>query len=175
MSTFPALEARTPPDLTLQGLYERHAERIFRYCRRRLRSHEEAEDAVQETFLSAMRALQRGCVPVCETAWLFKIAEHTCCSVYRSRARRDADSLAGMEGVERLPSRTKDDDPLFGLEEALAAIPERQRRAFVLRELRGLSYLEIAGQLGVSVASVETLIYRGEEASRGHSRPAQDG
>ena len=71
MSVAEALPAQSRADQDLQGLYERHADRIFGFCRRRLRSHQEAEDAVQTTFLQAFRALQRGVVPVSETAWLF--------------------------------------------------------------------------------------------------------
>lgn len=162
----PAVEARDS-EAALAGLYERHADRIFAFCRRRLRSRQEAEDAVQETFVSAMRAIQRGSVPVCESAWLFKIAENVCFGVYRSSARRHVRDVSDSERIARLPARDAGGEAIFGLQDALDALPENQRRAFVLRELRGLSYKEIAIQLGVSVASVETLIYR---ARRGLAR-----
>jgi RNA polymerase sigma-70 factor, ECF subfamily len=164
--------APLPPEQALQGLYERNADRILGFCLRRLRSRAEAEDAVQEVFLSAFRALQRGCVPLCESAWLFKIAENVCCSVHRSNTRRNSHQLGEFDEVDALPARDRDGEALFGLEEALASIPATQRRAFVLRELRGLSYREIALQLGVSVASVETLIFR---ARRGLARALESG
>lgn len=161
------------PDRALQGLYERHADRIFGFCRRRLRSHQEAEDAVQTTFLHAFRALQRGVVPLSETAWLFKIAENVCLSAHRSNGRRgDREVPDGEELVARAPSREDRNDALFGLESALAAIPARQRRAFVLRELRGLSYREIAVVDGVTVAAVETLVFR---ARRSLARALENG
>ena len=53
------------------------------------------------------------------------------------------------------------DEELIGLEEALSQLPEQQRRAVLLRDWRGLSYDEVAAQLGVSRAAVETLIFRG--------------
>src|SRR3954454_8263694 len=62
----PAPEA----DLT-RALYERYAEPIFRYCLHQLGSWEEAEDAVQSTFLNAFRGIKRGIVPELESAWLF--------------------------------------------------------------------------------------------------------
>ena len=52
-------------------------------------------------------------------------------------------------------------EELIGLEEALSQLPEQQRRAVLLRDWRGLSYDEVAAQLGVSRAAVETLIFRG--------------
>jgi RNA polymerase sigma-70 factor (ECF subfamily) len=174
MSALTAVEVPAPlaPEVALQGMYERNADRILGFCRRRLRTQQEAEDAVQETFLSAMRALQRGCVPVCESAWLFKIAENVCCTMYRSALRKNTAQLTGFEEIERVAAPTSDGDALFGLEQALESIPPNQRRAFLLRELRGLSYREIALQLGVSVASVETLIFR---ARRGLAKALESG
>jgi RNA polymerase sigma-70 factor (ECF subfamily) len=174
MSVLPAAEVQLPlsPEQALQGLYERNADRILGFCRRRLRTQQEAEDALQETFVSALRALQRGCVPVSESAWLFKIAENVCYTMYRSGVRRNTAQLGGLEELERVPGPSSDGDSLFGLEEALGAIPPNQRRAFLLRELRGLSYREIALQLGVSVASVETLIFR---ARRGLAKALENG
>jgi RNA polymerase sigma-70 factor (ECF subfamily) len=173
MSVAEALPARTSADQDLQGLYERHADRIFGFCRRRLRSHQEAEDATQTTFLQAFRALQRGVVPVSETAWLFKIAENVCLSAHRTNGRRAERELAdGAEIVELAPARDGREDALFGLEEALATIPESQRRAFVLRELRGLSYKEIAAVAGISVTAVEMLVFR---ARRSLARALESG
>jgi RNA polymerase sigma-70 factor, ECF subfamily len=157
----------------LQGLYERHSERIFGFCRRRLRSHQEAEDAMQTTFLQAFRALQRGVVPVSEEAWLFKIAENVCLSAHRSNGRRSERELAdGAAAIELAPARESEAGALVGLDEALAAIPRRQRDVFVLRELRGLSYKEIAVSLELSVTSVEMLMFR---ARRSLARELENG
>lgn len=160
MSTVEAARS-TSAEQTLQDLYERHADRVFGFCRNRLRSEQEAEDATQTTFLYAFRALQRGTFPVSEKAWLFKIAENVCFAVHRSNGRRSARELPdGSEIVELAPALENRQDALFGLDEALATIPDRQRHAFVLRELRGLSNREIAGHIGVSVSAVEMLVFR---------------
>lgn len=172
MSVAPEVQPRSATEAAFAELYERHADRIYGFCRRRLRSRQEAEDAVQETFVAALRAIQRGSVPVCESAWLHKIAENVCFAVYRSGARRDVRDLSDSDRMVRLAARDGSADSLFGLDQALDALPASQRRAFVLRELRGLSYKEIAIQLGVSVASVETLIYR---ARRGLARSLDSG
>lgn len=173
MSVVEAVPARTRADQDLQALYERHADRIFGFCRRRLRSHQEAEDATQTTFLQAFRARQRGVEPVSETAWLFKIAENVCHSAHRTNGRRSEHELRdGVEIIELTSARDGSNDALLGLDEALAAIPENQRRAFVLRELRGLSYKEIASAIGVSVTAVEMLVFR---ARRGLARSLESG
>jgi len=157
----PVLGAAAPPESLAQGLYERHSQRIFGFCVRRLATREEAEDAVQTTFLYALRALQRGVVPVSETAWLFKIAENVCLAAHRSNGRRRARELADPpELVDPASDREDSRDAGRELVRALGTITENQRKALLLREWRGLSYREISVQLGVSVGAVETLIFR---------------
>ena len=143
-------------------LYERHFGRIYGYCLNRLGSREEAEDAAQTTFLNAFRGLQRGVVPEFESAWLFKIAENVCRERRRAAWRRGrVETIHDFQANDGLaPAPERSDDELVGLSEALAEMPENQRRAILLREWQGLSYREISAQLGVSKAAVETLIFR---------------
>jgi len=144
-------------------LYERHSGRIFGYCLSLLGSREEAEDAVQTTFMNAQRGLGRGVVPEFELAWLFKIARNVCYNRRESSSRRRrveaVHDLDALQDVLATPERGV--APSVGeLTRALGAIPERQRRALLLREFQGMSYEEISGELGVSVAAVETLLFR---------------
>ncbi len=143
-------------------LYERYANQIFGYCLHQLGSREEAEDAVQSTFLNAFRGLRRGVVPELESAWLFKIAHNVCLSRRRSSWRRGrVESPADFELVEELtPAPSRRADELIGLQDVLEQMPENQRRAILLREWQGLSYREIAEELELSQAAVETLIFR---------------
>jgi RNA polymerase sigma factor (sigma-70 family) len=127
-----------------------------------LGSREEAEDAVQTTFMNAFRALGRGVVPEAESAWLFKIAENVCLSRRRSSWRRGRiESPSDFDVIEEIvPGPSRQRDELIGIEDALASMPEQQRRAILLREWQGLSYREIAAELEVSQSAVETLIFR---------------
>ena len=59
-----------------QDLYQRYSSQILGFCVNQLGSRDEAEDAMQSTFLNAHRALQRGVEPEAELAWLFKIAHN---------------------------------------------------------------------------------------------------
>ncbi len=151
------------PEAETAALYERFNAQIFRYCLGRLRSREDAEDAVQNTFLRVYAALRKGVVPEFESAWLFKIAHNVCLSravgvSRRSKVEAPAD-LQLLEDSLPAPSQNGHDD-LFGLDDALARMPENLRRAILLREWQGLSYAEIADELGVSQSAVETLIFR---------------
>jgi RNA polymerase sigma factor (sigma-70 family) len=145
------------------ALYERHSSRVFGYCLSRLGAREDAEDAVQTTFLHAVRGLRRGVVPATEIAWLLGIARNVCLSRWESVGSRSRlESLCDPHELDRgsaAPEATRDE--LIGLEAALRQLPDQQREAVLLRDWRGLSYEEVAAQLGVSHAAVETLIFRG--------------
>ena len=154
--------ARAPQAAATEGLYERHAAKILGYCVHQLGSREEAEDAVQTTFMNAFRALGRGVVPEAESAWLFKIAENVCLSRRRSSWRRGRiESPSDFDVIEEVvPGPSRQRDELIGIEDALASMPEQQRRAILLREWQGLSYREISEELELSQSAVETLIFR---------------
>ena len=146
----------------VQRLYERHGARVQAYCRRRLRSQEEAEDALQTTFLYACRGLQRGVVPENEVAWLLKIAHNVCLSTWDSdRRRRRLELVHAPDLLEELtPAVPPEPESVIALETALGDLTDLQRRAILLREWRGLSYREIADELELSQSAVETLIFR---------------
>jgi RNA polymerase sigma-70 factor (ECF subfamily) len=145
-------------------LNRRYRRAILEYCVRQLQSREEGEDAAQTVFLNAYRSLAKGTEPQSERAWLFTIAEHVVSHRRRTTSRRlrfevpvDADDLAYLAVAPSL----EDAPDLTGLVEALSEMPALQRRALLLREWRGLTYQEVASELGVSRTVVETLLTRG--------------
>ena len=149
--------------LAAAALYQRHSSRVFGYCLSRLGRREDAEDAVQTTFLHAVRGLRRGVVPATEIAWLLGIARNVCLTRWESvgrRSRLESPCDPGKLDRGRAAPQGRREE-LIGLEDALSQLPEQQRRAVLLRDWRGLSYDEVAAQLGVSRAAVETLIFRG--------------
>jgi RNA polymerase sigma-70 factor, ECF subfamily len=155
--------APAPPTVGAEaahGLFERHAGAIYGYCLNRLGNREEAEDAVQTTFLNAFAALRRGVVPEYEVAWLYKIAENVCRGRHRSAGRRREVVRDPGTLEEVAPAAERSRDELFGLNDALGRLAPKQRRAIVLREWHGLSYREIARELRLTPAAVETLLFR---------------
>ncbi len=147
-------------------LYERYSAQIYGYCLHQLGSREEAEDAVQTTFMNAFRGLQRGIVPELESAWLFKIAHNVCLSRRRSSWRRGrVEAPNNFEVLQEIvPGREQVADELIRVQDVLEDMPENQRRAILLREWQGLTYREISNELGLSQAAVETLIFRARRA-----------
>jgi RNA polymerase sigma-70 factor (ECF subfamily) len=147
---------------TAERLYEEHSGWIYGYCLRLLRSPEEAEDAVQTTYLNACRSLQQGTRPKVGSAWLLRIAQNVCFARLRSSGRRGRleriQDTAVLEETVAAPQHSP--DALIGLTEALCSLPERQREAILLREWQGLSYKEVAERMGLTQAAVETLLFR---------------
>src|SRR5919199_3973459 len=148
----------SPSGVAAGDLYARYSLQIYRYCYARLRSREEAEDAAQITFLNAFRSLSRGVTPEVEQAWLFKIAENVCLTRVRSTVRRlRVESPTDLEPMHEVVAAPESEEiDLEALQDVLARLPGQQRRAILLREWQGLSYAEIAHELGTSHSAVET-------------------
>jgi RNA polymerase sigma-70 factor (ECF subfamily) len=158
-------------------LYDRYSAQIYRYCYARLRSREEAEDAAQITFLNAFRSLSRGVTPEVEQAWLFKIAENVCLTRVRSTVRRlRVESPTDLEPMHEVVAAPESEEiDLEALQDVLARLPGQQRRAILLREWQGLSYAEIATELGISQSAVETLIFRARRSLAKGLRESEGG
>lgn len=147
---------------TAERLFQEHSGWIYGYCLRFLRSPEEAEDALQATYLNACRSLSVGVRPSVSSAWLLRIAQNVCLTRVRSSGRRDR--LEHVQDVtileETVPAPDRPAEELIGLTGALASLPDRQRHAILLREWQGLSHREVAHRLGLTQAAAETLIFR---------------
>ncbi len=145
----------------VEELYESHAALVRSVCSSLLRDRVEAEDAVQQTFLSAQRALANGSSPRDAAAWLATIARHESLARVQSRMHEPLplETEAVGAGVDAHTAAVRREE-LGGLREALAELPVQQRAAILLREVRGLSYEEVAANLSVTTSAVESLLFR---------------
>jgi RNA polymerase sigma-70 factor (ECF subfamily) len=133
---------------------------------KQLRSREDADDAVQTTFIYALQSLRRGVVPQMELPWLLTIARNACSTRRRSGSRRGAyETPHDLESIQDRLATPERPDVATGEDflHALRAIPESQRTALLLREWRGLSYEEIGSELGLSQAATEALLFRARQ------------
>jgi len=139
---------------------------LRKFIRRRVVDPADAEDILQEVFFELVEAY-RLMKPVEQvTAWLFRVARNRITDLFRRR-RRDAartgfsaapDEGDALELEELLPSREAGPEAAYfrtalaeELDHALEELPDSQREAFVLNELLGYTFQEIAEQTGVSV------------------------
>jgi RNA polymerase sigma factor (sigma-70 family) len=158
---FPAL-AR---DRAFERLYRRYAKDVYRYALALLRNPADAEDVTQTTFMNAYRAFQRGELIEKPHNWLIKIAHNAARTRY-ARASRRVKEVPLEDHLEQLAVSEEEKPDVYAVLDALGRLPLNQRAALVMRELEGRTYAEIADTLGVSVAAVETLIFRGRRSLR---------
>jgi RNA polymerase sigma-70 factor (ECF subfamily) len=145
-----------------EELFRMHGRLVVGLCRGLLRNAHEAEDAAQQAFLSVHSAFLRGAQPDDPARWLAAIARNECLTRIREHMRHplpffDADDTASTADPVAEAARRADMSALW---RAVGALAPRQRDALLLREFAGLSYDELAIALGVSVPSVESLLFR---------------
>ena len=139
-------------------IYSRHHRGILSLCRHLLGSHEEAEDAVQDTFASAYRDLVRRPRERRLRPWLYTIARNRCLTVLRARREQPSDTVeVSTAGLSEQVERRADLRDLVG---DLARLPEQQRAALILAELDDLEHAEVAQVLGCDKAKVRALVFQ---------------
>jgi RNA polymerase sigma factor (sigma-70 family) len=152
--------AGTGDERAFEVLYDRHHRALLGFCRHLLGSRDEAEDALQQTFLRAHRALLVHGPPEDLRPWLFTIARNRCKTLLAAR-RQDAPGDDEVEpSTEGLGSDVERRADLRALLADLGRLPEDQRSALVLAELADMPHTEIAAVIGVPVGKVKALVHQ---------------
>ena len=146
-----------------EALYDRHARQLFSYCRHLLRSREDAEDALQQTFGKAYVALQKGDVPTELRAFLFTVARRECLTI-RRRAPAAAEGGVSERPAASPTAEVERREELRAIAADLAGLPPRQSEALVLTELAGLSHAEVAQTVGCDAVQVKALVFQARES-----------
>ena len=132
---------------------------------------EESKDIVQEVFLQAYRSIADFRGDASLITWLQRITVNRCLNWKRRWARRfkwmhistdDPDALPDVEPESDLPSpetRVSNAQTRQQIDSALRKLPEQARTIFVLRELEGLSYEEIADATGIKLGTVRSRLF----------------
>jgi RNA polymerase sigma factor (sigma-70 family) len=133
-------------------LYRRYAHRLAAYGSHLLGDAASGEDVAQAAMLKAYAALRDGRLPDKMKPWLFRIAHNAAIDLVVRRRELSTETLPEQAAGER--------EPFAGaLVEALATLPDRQRRVYVLREVHGLRIDETGAELGLTTAQVEQSLF----------------
>ena len=154
------------------NLYARYYERLLRFCLRRLNDRHEAEDAAQEAFARAWKALPRFAGERRFYPWLTVIAGNICTDMLRRRSRStptDDMELTAQHPVGVVSDDTSEELVLAAVDgelvnRALGRLSARHRHVLAMREGSGWTYQQIADHEGVEIGTIETLLWRARQA-----------
>jgi len=139
---------------------------VLAHAYRLLGDRAEAEDVAQEAMLKLWRmaaSWRQGEAKV--TTWLYRVVANACTDRLRKRRTVELEAVAEPEdGAASVEAQLQERARVDALQEALNALPERQRQAVVLRHIEGLANPEIAAIMDVNIEAVESLTARGKRA-----------
>jgi RNA polymerase sigma-70 factor, ECF subfamily len=157
-------------------LVERHQNAVVGTVAKMLGNHSEAEDIAQQVFLRIWKNAKRYRPDAKFTTYLYTITRNLVFNETRRKSRKkevsaDANEENSHHLIEANPE-SKPDSALLQVElqaavdAAIAALPEAQRLAVVLRNYEQLSYEEIAEVLDLSVSAIKSLLFRARTSLR---------
>ena len=138
-----------------ETLFARYQHRLRRYLGRVSGETELARDLTQEVFLRVSRVA----IPVAPenqlAGWVFRIARNVAMDHHRQRNRRSEEALGATDEAKGASQETT-----VALNQALSTLPELDRDVFLMREMSGLSYHEIADACDLTADAVRNRIHR---------------
>ncbi len=146
---------------TLERMMDEYGNSVVRVCFLFLKDRQLAQDAAQESFVKAWRAMDSLKDNGAEKAWLMKIAANTCKNMLRSRYFRMVDRSVSTDDLPEPASEDRQTDESL-LREVLA-LPDKYREAVVLHYYQELTAEETAQALGIPAATVRTRLKRARE------------
>lgn len=151
-----------------ERLYALHGKRMKSIARNLLGSTNEAEDAVQETFLKVQRSIGTFRAQSSFVTWTFRILINTCYDLRRSRARKKEVAREGTEESPTPEQRAPGSHPTLrlALERALSRLTNHQRQVFLLYEVEGFRHAEIAEMLEMTETASKNTLFQAKKNLR---------
>lgn len=152
-----------------ERLVRRYSDGVFGMALRMLGDRAEAEDVVQDVFITAWRRSGELTEPAALRTWLFQVAKRYCLIVLRRRRTRRTDPMGALPehrpavGAAAVPDPQRNAEAGAGvvaLGRALAHLPTRQRDVWLLAEVDGLSCIEIGHRVGAGEQAVRGRLSR---------------
>ena len=149
-----------------ESLYREHAARLFSLAVRMMGNRPDAEDLLQEIFLTAHRKLPSYRGDARLSTWLFRLATNLCLDHLRSKAARMSKATSSIEDDNVLEPVSPAAGPAVGavqqidLERAVARLPEGCRAAFLLHDVEGFEHREVASMLGISEGTSKSQVHK---------------
>lgn len=149
----------------LESVWEAYCCRLLSFLRGRVGDDAEADDLLQEVFIRVHQNLC--CLPQPEKmdAWIYQIARNLVIDHYRKR-RVSVELPENLAIEDKLPEEDQQAVLALSLKEMVNDLPEPYRQALLLTEYQGLSQVELAVHLGLSVSAAKSRVQRAREKLR---------
>jgi RNA polymerase sigma factor (sigma-70 family) len=151
-----------------EEIVTRYKRKVFGIAYKFTGRFEEAEDLTQEVFLKVYKALQSYKKEQDFYWWLVSISRNTCIDYYRSMKRQRKVITDNLEKIKNFKfeglspqGSLEAAERSKALRESLAGLPDDLRAVLIMRDLKGLSYKEIADELQLAEGTVKSRIHRG--------------
>jgi RNA polymerase sigma factor (sigma-70 family) len=156
---------RAGHDEAFRAIHDRYRQRLFAYTRQMLPGRQDAEDALQDVFVRAYCGLRASDRHVALRAWLYRVAHNRCVDELRRPLVPPAEVFELISVPEQDPVAQADQrESLRRLIADVRRLPGQQRSALLMRELSGMSYVELAEALETTVPAVKSLLVRARMA-----------
>ena len=171
-------------------LFERHRRRIYNFILRRCGRRDVADKLLQDVFLRIIKSADSYKPSAKFTTWAYTIARNACIDDARSRSRAELYSLQnstdGDDGDQTHQDRLVDDNARSAgvnsdrhhfrdrLQDALETLPEKQREVFVLKEISGLTFREVADVVDAKIPTVKSRMRYAIKTLRGELAEFRD-
>jgi RNA polymerase sigma-70 factor (ECF subfamily) len=141
------------------AFYGEYGDQIYRFCYRLCGHTADAEDLTQEVFLAAYQGLDRFAGRSSVTTWLYRIAKFRWGRLHDQRRIETVPLDEEMVGAAAAPDPASAGVERLSLENALLALPDGLRQAFLLVKAEGLKYREAAQVLGVPQGTIQSRVH----------------
>ncbi len=154
------------PLTSISTAFIEHESFLKRFLKRFLSRPQDIEDVVQDTYLKA-RCAEESRIISSPKAFLFRIARNEALKTLRKKSRRITDYIEDLESTELGSNEASAEDEVIARQrlgmfcQSVLEMTPRCRRVFLMCKVYGLSYRDIASQLGISVSGVEKHVARG--------------
>ena len=146
------------------ALVHRHERRVYNLAYRMLGREEDAKDATQDAFLSALRKLSTFRGQAAFTTWLHRVTVNTCYDLLRRRRRDPVPADLHEQTGPAVADPATSVSSAVDVQRALLGVPEEFRSVLVMHDALDMGYDEIAEALGIPTGTVKSRLHRGRVA-----------
>lgn len=153
-----ARRAAAGDERAFAAIFRRYSQDLYRYCLAIVGNPADAQDALQDTMVKALRSLPGERREINLKPWLYRVAHNEAIDLLRRRRGEELDPETAAPGAS-LAEAAEERQRLRDLLADLGRLPERQRGALVMRELSGLGFEQIGEAIGASAATARQIVY----------------